>query len=281
MAEPNKSTISDSDIDKITNIINNHFAVLGMIATGTTSPDPSLLRKLGLSPTTLGLISLAFQLGVFNTANPKVTLTPVQIKNKLQSVRLSPSQTTILSQLSRRAQQHLNTFNQRTVASTTTQAIDLNFQMWDSLRSISQNTRDISRGKLIQQLRDSTDDMKRDWHRVVQTELWDAKLHGEASAIIEGDSPFSSDKGETMVYKRPAPDCCPVCRRLYLEEDGVTPRVFKLSDLIENGTNYGKKQTEWVATLGVVHPNCQCTLGIKPPDTEFDKNGNLVLKKVK
>ena len=66
-----------------------------------------------------------------------------------------------------------------------------------------------------------------------------------------------------------------------MEDDGVTPKVFKLSELIGNGTNYGKKQADWVATLGIIHPYCQCTLGIKPKDTEFDKNGNLVLKKAR
>ena len=118
--------------------------------------------------------------------------------------------------------------------------------------------------------------MKRDWHRVVNTEVWDAKLQGETNAILSGNSPFSSDKEETMVYKRPAPDCCPVCKKLYLEKDGVTPKVFKLADLLSNGTNFGRKQGDWVATLGTVHPNCQCTLNVKPKDTKFDKDGNLV-----
>lgn len=283
MADKDKKNtpISDADIEKITDIINKHFAVLSMIATGMAYPDANLLRTLGLSQNTIGLVSLAYQLGVANMSSTGgvANLTPVQVRNRIQATRLSPSQTATMNQLCRRAQQHLNTMNQRTVASTVSSTVNINFQMYQSLQNVASNTQEISRGKIIQQLRDSTGDMKRDWHRVVQTELWDAKLHGEANAILDGSSPFSSDKEETMVYKRPAPDCCPICKKLYLESDGVTPKVFKLADLIANGINYGKKQADWVATLGIVHPNCQCTLGVKPKDTEFDKDGNLVLKR--
>ena len=169
----------------------------------------------------------------------------------------------------------MSNFTQRTVTSVVTSAISVDLQSWSVLGTGKAGW---SKGQWIQQLRDTTKDMERDWHRVVQTELWDAKLHGEAHAIMSGDSPFSSDKGETLVYKRPAPDCCPVSKKLYLEKDGVTPKVFKLSELMANGNNMGSKQNDWLPTLGTVHPFCQCTLGVKPKDAEFDKDGNLVFK---
>ena len=108
--------------------------------------------------------------------------------------------------------------------------------------------------------------------------MWDAKLQGEAESIIQGNSPISDDKGDTLVYKRPASDACAKCKQLYLESDGVTPKIFKMSDLLSKGTNYGKRQSDWVPTLGVIHPNCMCSLNIMTKNTQFDKGGNLVPK---
>ena len=46
-------------------------------------------------------------------------------------------------------------------------------------------------------------------------------------------SSFAADKDEQLVYKRPNPDACQHCKRVYLT-DGITPRVFKLSDLTDS-----------------------------------------------
>ena len=266
--------ISDSDINKIIKIIQDHFDILNHIVTGAPSSDAELLESLGIDKNALWLIALSYQLGWLNINNPNLTnLSIPQIKTKLQSIKLTPTQTSAINQLCKKTQQTIKSLSQRTVNSVVNNVVSLNFQ---TVIKPTTNAKEFSRSKLIQQLRDSTGDMKRDWHRVVNTEVWDAKLQGETNAILSGNSPFSSDKEETMVYKRPAPDCCPVCKKLYLEKDGVTPKVFKLADLLSNGTNFGRKQGDWVATLGTVHPNCQCTLNVKPKDTKFDKDGNLV-----
>lgn len=266
--------ISDTDINKIINIIHDHFDILNHLITGAPSSDSELLESLGIDKNALWLITLSYQLGLLNIKNPNLSIP--QIKAKLQSIKLNSSQTLAVNQLCKKVQQNINSLSQRTTSSVVNTAISLNFQT--IIHPSNQTNKEFSRHKLIQSLRDSTGDMKRDWHRVINTEVWDAKLQGETNAILSGDSPLSSDRENTMVYKRPAPDCCPVCKRLYLENDGITPKIFKLADLISNGNNYGKKQADWVATVGVVHPNCQCTLNVKPKDAEFDKNGNLIFK---
>ncbi len=150
--------------------------------------------------------------------------------------------------------------------------------MWEAVKDVVPSSLENStpRYKVIQMLREKTGDWERDWHRVAHTEMWDAKLQGEAESIAKGDSPFSSKGIETKVYKRPAPNACKKCIQLYLESDKVTPIVFTLEQLRANGTNIGKKQADWVPTLGVLHPNCQCPLSIMPDGTKFNEQGELV-----
>ncbi len=113
------------------------------------------------------------------------------------------------------------------------------------------------------------DDKARDWDRIGFYELTDATKQGQAHKLIEDVGPSG------LVYKRPLPTACAQCKFAYLESDGVTPRVFRLSDLIENGTNIGRKphpvrsgkvmaggREDGADTLravaGLMHPWCAC-----------------------
>jgi len=68
---------------------------------------------------------------------------------------------------------------------------------------------------------------------------------------------------------------CPHCRRLHLESDGVTPKIYRLSDVLANGTNVGKKADDWQMVINVVHPNCRCQLVQLPKGYFFNKLGKL------
>ena len=132
-----------------------------------------------------------------------------------------------------------------------------------------------------QRIRTSTRDLKRDWLRTTHTEMHNATE--EAKAIVLA---HRSPERDPRVFKRPRPDACPFCRLLYLRPDGITPRVFRLSELIANGTNVGRRagrptrsgrsRTEWKAVLGAVHPFCQCELHVLPEGMGFDKQGRMV-----
>lgn len=120
--------------------------------------------------------------------------------------------------------------------------------------------------------------MERDLHRLAHTEMWSAKCNGEVDAILNNESPFTNEGAEAIVYIKPSKNACNKCKQLYLETDGTTPREFRIADLIANGSNYGKKQADWKACIPPLHPNCMCPINIKPKDTEFDSQGNLVYK---
>lgn len=127
-----------------------------------------------------------------------------------------------------------------------------------------------TRAQMESILRKATGDSKTDWNRIVRSEIVNNMNQGFADAILEGKSPYSDKGGETLVFKRPAPNACPHCKKFYLERDGKTPRLFKLSELMANGTNYGKKTTEWQPTLGIVHPHCCCVLEVMPEGAHFE-----------
>jgi len=124
------------------------------------------------------------------------------------------------------------------------------------------------------ELHRTMEDKARDWDRVAYYEITDAQKQGMAHALLEdGDV-------EKLVYKMPLPTACAQCKHAYLQPDGKTPRVFKLSQLIRNGSNIGRKphpirggkvalrgRDDGAATMkavaGLMHPWCAC-LGVYP-----------------
>lgn len=109
---------------------------------------------------------------------------------------------------------------------------------------------------------DVIDDKARDWGRVASTELNNAIQSGIYQEINREHGP------EQLVYKRPSPNACKHCKRMYLEPDG-TPVVFRLTDL--DDSNFGKKTAEWTPTIASVHPWCQCQLMMIPEGYDFVK----------
>ena len=102
-----------------------------------------------------------------------------------------------------------------------------------------------------------TGDWARDWDRIARTELQNAQIDSTVAKVIR------DNKGEDpLVYKRPRMDACRYCMELYTRDGNPEhPRVFRLSALIANGTNVGRKVGAWKPTKDTAHPNCSCVLG--------------------
>lgn len=97
-----------------------------------------------------------------------------------------------------------------------------------------------------------TGDWKKDLGRIVDTEMNNIYQKGRAVEIVT-----LSHKKDPLVYKDVYEGACRHCIKLYLTKGlGSEPRVFRLSQLIASGTNYGKKVDEWKAVLTGVHPFC-------------------------
>lgn len=275
--------LTRSQIRQIQRIINDHMEVLMQITTGDGKPSPRLVKKLGLPEAIVDLITTSYKYGKLGILQGKdlSTMSESDVKKLMRNIKLTKSQQNSVDYSKIKVQQSIDSLSQRITSSVVTMAIQSDLSMWEAVKEVipAAMENDTPRYKVIQELREKTGDWERDWHRVAHSEMWDAKLQGEAEAIMNDESPLSKDKGETLVYKRPAHNCCNKCRQLYLEKDGVTPKVFRLADLMANGTNYGKKQADWLPTLGILHPNCMCTLNVMPKDTTFDAQGNLVFRK--
>lgn len=133
--------------------------------------------------------------------------------------------------------------------------------------------------KITSNLANQMNDWQRDWGRIVETESQDIYNLGRAEIMMEEDP-------DPLVYFDVFPGACRHCIRLYLTGGiGSQPRVFRLSELMANGTNYGVKSKDWKATIHPVHPFCRCDLRYLPkgyvwnPDThQFEPPKNYERK---
>ena len=156
-------------------------------------------------------------------------------------------------------------------------------------RRITKIKREVARGvtdrsdvnDVARKIREVTMDLKRDWLRVAHTEMHNAVEESKAIVIAH-----RGPERDPRVFKRPHPDACAFCVLLYLRPDKVTPRVFRLSELLANGSNVGRRanrpslsgraRTEWKAVVGAVHPFCRCSLKVLPEGMGFDKTGRMI-----
>jgi hypothetical protein len=161
-------------------------------------------------------------------------------------------------------------------------------------RRLTKIQREVTRGveerssaqEVARHIRDSTKDLKRDWLRTAHTEMHNAVE--EAKAIVLA---HRSEDRDPRVFKRPRRDACAFCVLLYLRPDKVTPRVFRLSELLANGTNIGRKanrpsksgrsRTKWLPTIGAIHPFCRCALSVLPSGMGFNTQGQLTYVGIK
>lgn len=102
---------------------------------------------------------------------------------------------------------------------------------------------------LRSELGHATKDWTRDLGRIALTETQNAMSEGLAASF---EKKYGAD---ALVYKKPSPDCCDVCRQLCIGPDGA-PRIFRLSDLQAQGDNVGRKSGELRPVVGAIHPNC-------------------------
>lgn len=119
---------------------------------------------------------------------------------------------------------------------------------------VSENT--VSQFKT--KLRDLSHDGNRNWARIANTEVSNAISLGSVDRIVDENE--DKDLAEVYVYRIVVNDgaLCKWCRRFYLDSDG-TPKVYRLSTLLGNGSNYGKKAADWSPVATATHPNERCS----------------------
>lgn len=104
---------------------------------------------------------------------------------------------------------------------------------------------------IARKLQARTGDWSRDFLRISEYVNHSAFEEGKVAGLIEDEGP------DVLVFKDVMPGGCHNCIRAYLTNgEGSAPRVFKLSELMANGTNIGLKQAEWKPVVGSMHPHC-------------------------
>jgi hypothetical protein len=120
---------------------------------------------------------------------------------------------------------------------------------------------------IVSDIGHQTGDWSKDLGRIVDTEMNNIFQQGRAVQLTQANPGVDPE-----VYKDVYEGACRHCIALYLTDGlGSEPRVFKLSQLIANGTNIGRKVEDWRATLTGVHPWCRCHLRQKLSNTVWDK----------
>lgn len=138
-------------------------------------------------------------------------------------------------------------------------------QNLDRSEEMDELVKESSLGKVKQKLRDSSKDANRDWQRVAITEMSNAIGIGSVDRIVTDNR--SADLNDVYVYRIVVNDSltCKYCRRFY-GEPGSVPKVYRLSTLLSNGSNYGLKTDAWKPVSGATHPNERCSqiIELKP-----------------
>lgn len=271
--------LTPSQIRQIKKVIEEHMNVIMELTIGDTKVSPETLKKIGVPKSVSNLITDSYKYGKLTTVVNKnlSKMSPQEVNDMLKKLKVSSRQQKSMEYLKAKTQLSIDNLTQRMTSAVITSALQNQLDMYQAIgqvvpEAVKKNT---DRYKVVQQLRDLTQDWERDWHRVAHSEMWDAKVQGEANAIMDNESPISKKGKDTMVFKRPAPNACNKCKQLYLEADGITPKLFKITELQANGSNYGKKQADWKPTLGILHPNCMCPLSVMPDGYKFDSSGQL------
>lgn len=104
---------------------------------------------------------------------------------------------------------------------------------------------------IVSSLGNQLSDWNKDWGRIVETEMQNVYQLGVAQTIVDKHG------ADALVYKDVFPGACTHCRQLYTTAgSGSKPRIFKLSSLIANGDNTGRKARDWKPVIGATHPFC-------------------------
>jgi len=258
--------LSKDALQKIKKIIENSYNELLVSVAGTsvlTESELDDLRDLGVSPEKNSLLTLLYYNNLLNDLTS--TTAPTSVPDMERQQRSAPTEPHQLQAI-----EHLNeNFAQTTrkISSDIQGKVEglireynlsiRNKKLADNLPTEGQTARlmqDSTVGGLRQALRDMTEDANRNWSRVAITETANALGLGSIDRVTAENK--DKDIAEVYVFRIPVDDAalCKKCKQFYLDTDR-SPVVYRLSTLLANGTNNGKKMDNWRPVATATHPN--------------------------
>lgn len=111
--------------------------------------------------------------------------------------------------------------------------------------------------QMAQELKGLSNNVAYQWERTVRTEMSNAVGIASVDAIVNMRKGKSLD--EIYVYRLiMGAGTCKWCTSFYQDSDG-TPKLYRLSELVSNGSNYGRHTSEWKPVALATHPNERCS----------------------
>jgi hypothetical protein len=271
----NKSTL-----EKIKEIVQKHYNRLAISVLGRDSLSEKELKELeeqGIDTSNKdSLLTMVYHHNFINHPIDEITPTNIEDMKGQQSVEgLTPkgeAHEYTIENLNGKTKQLIDKL--KTDVATRLEGIirenNDNYKM-DALQNldrtdiVDQLTKESTLGSLKQKLRDTSGDANRDWTRIAVTETSNAIGIASVDRIVSDN--VGKDLEEVYVFRITVKDAktCKWCRRFYDDTDG-SAKLYKLTTLLDNGSNYGKKTDAWMPVIGATHPNERCSqmIELKP-----------------
>jgi hypothetical protein len=122
--------------------------------------------------------------------------------------------------------------------------------------------------KLASNIGHKTQDWSRDLDRIADYQLHRIYNQGKVAMMMKSGKPLP----EIKVWFRVYDSACKECVEAYLTDGvGSAPKIFSLAEILDNGTNVGRKQKDWLPVISPMHPWCRCEIEIVEENTVWDK----------
>ncbi len=265
---------TQNQIESLLEVVRMHHILFGIEVSGTSilsDSDTAVLAKFGIDPNTIDidmpLVDKSYNFGRLAAALGNYQAKKVKYEDFIKFVRngghrpLTPYELGAVEAVRSRSFNAIKNIG-RVIESDLTQIIaktelGRQEQYKDVLRGVIEegivNKKSVQ--DMVLDLGHKTQDWDRNLGRVIDTESHNAYEVGRANEIahVGGD--------DSLVFKDVYDMACKHCISAYLTGGmGSAPKVFKLSELIANGTNYGRKPDSWLPTVEGMHPHCRCTM---------------------
>ena len=271
---------SQATVDKIRKIVEKHYSRLALSVLGKSLLTPEQLKSLkdaGYDTSnTDSLLALCYYHNFINSPITKTSPTSVEDMSAQQS------------QPDIKPEGEANDYTVNSINDSVKQFIDKikadnltriegiirqnnDTYKFDALRNLDrtdfadQLAKESSLGRVKQLLRDTSGEANRDWQRVALTEMSNAIGIGSVDRIVTDNR--SKDPQDVYVFRIIVADSvtCKFCRKFY-GDVGQPPKIYRLSTLLANGSNYGLKSDQWRPVVGATHPNTRTSqiMELKP-----------------
>ena len=271
--------LTPAQISEILQIIAQFHLIFiaGNVGNGVLSDEDKIaLQNAGIDVSNLpiGKVEEAFRFGILSTALKNDAVKQMDyaaFKAFLKSGKflpLTPAEEFALNVVKRQAYGDIKGLGNRIVQRTNSTIIQVSKQQERKVKKqISKIAENVIKNRLsLQQfsseLGHATKDWARDFDRIADYIMHSAYQHGRAEQLLGkyGD--------EVEIYFSVYQGACKHCIETYLTDGlGSEPIVFKLVDVLANGSNIGRKSKDWLPSVDPLHPWCRCTLTIKPKNS--------------